>query len=275
MRFREFLEQPLLEGGMAIKGVSKISQSEVKQTVPGLIKLVANVLKLTENKVALIGSAGKKPEPSDLSGDLDLATECEASLVEDHLKELADGNLHKAMTGINVYSFGYPTGNKLVQVDLIPVQNLKFAEWSYQANEQDLKQGLKGAQRNELFFAIAKHMPIKVLLKDKSGEPVEVERYFYDLSQGLMTGVRSRQGKKDKLSKNFSTREKSVLTNDPVKVVKLMFGKDFSPAQVSTFGGTLEAIKSKDFLYHDQAEDILKLAKTGIKNKGLKVPVSI
>jgi len=272
MRFREFIQQPLLEGGKALKGASQISQAEVQEITPALIKKIAATLKLPTSKVKLIGSAGKKPNPTDLSGDLDIAVECESKLVEDNLKELASLGKFKAMSGINVFSFAHELKTGYVQVDLMPVQNIKFAEWSYQANPIDLKQGLKGAQRNELFFAVAKHMPQEVLKKDDEGKPLEIKRYFYDLGNGLMTGTKSRMTKKGKVGKNFATTDKKVLTNDPVKVTELMFGKGVTPEQASTFDGTLEAIKNSKFPHKQKLEDILELAKTGIKNKGLTTP---
>lgn len=273
MKICEIIE-PLTEGGQAIKGAAKVSQADVRKVTPDLLKHIQTILKLSKSKVKLIGSAGKKPEDSDLSGDIDVAVECETSEVEHALEKLANGKDHRAMRGIGVYSFAYPVGKKLVQVDVIPVQNVKYAEWSYQANPKDLAQGLKGAQRNELFFAIAKHIPQVVLSKGEDGEPIDVERHFYDLSKGLMVGTRSRKNKNGKVLKNFATTEKKVLSNDPAKVVELMFG-DFTPDQVSTFDGTLKAIKSSKFVHRDLIDDILQTAADGIKNKSLKVPDSI
>lgn len=281
MRFRDFLNTPILEGGAAIKGSSKVTQAEVREVAPKLLKKISEVLGLKKTEIAIIGSAGKKPEPSDLSGDIDVAVQCEPEVVEKKLKELAYddssdvGGKFKAMAGINVFSFAYPIGNKYVQVDLMPVQNLKYAEWSFQANPEDLKQGLKGAQRNELFFAIAKHMPQEILQVDDNDKPLEIKRYFYDLARGLMQGVKSRLGKKGKPLKNFSTKEKKVISNDPDKVTKLLFGDNVDPKMVSTFDGALEAIKSPKFPHKDKVNDILDLALEGIKKKGLKVPSSL
>lgn len=265
----------LLEGGKAIKGVSKITQAEVKATTPDLLKTIGDVLELSSTKIKLIGSAGKKPQDSDLSGDLDIAVEIDPGLVEKHLKKLAGVNEYRVMRGINVFSFAHPVGDKLVQVDLIPVDNINFAEWSYQANSADLAQGLKGAQRNELFFAIAKHMPQEVLKSGDDGEPVEIKRYFYDLSRGVMTGTRSRINAKGKVGKNFATVDKKVLSNDPVKICQLLFGKGVTPEQASTFDGTLKAIKSPKFPHREKTKEILQCTLIGIKNKGLKIPHSL
>ena len=274
MKFRDFIE-PLLEGGKAIKNVEKISQEEVRKISGELIKKIAEALNIKVTKVKLIGSAGRKPDPSDLSGDLDIAVECEPEVAEAAIKKLASNGSFRSMRGINVFSFAHEVGNKFVQVDLMPVQNIKFAEWSYQANPEDLKQGLKGAQRNELFFAIAKNMPQEVIEAEKDGTPIVLKRFFYDLSKGLMEGIKSRKGKKKALMKNFSTTEKKLITDDPEKITKMMFGSKFNASQVETFDGTLKVIRSEDFQYHDQVSKILDLAKKGITDKGLKLPDSL
>jgi hypothetical protein len=279
VRFKEFINQSLMEGGNAIKGVTNITQSEVRASVPDLLKKIQKVLDLPSGKIKLIGSAGKKPNPSDLSGDLDIAVECDPSIVENNLKTF--GNNIRVMKNIGVFSFAYDIGNKLVQVDLMPVKDIKFAEWSFQANEADIAQGLKGAQRNELFFAIAKHMPQDITQKDKHGETITFNRYFYDLARGLMTGVRTRVNtsrsatKNGKLSKNFSTIDKKVISSDPEKICNLMFGKGATPKHCSTFDGALKSINSDSFPYLDNRKEILKLALKGIKDKNLKVPKSI
>jgi len=292
MRFRDFFlkQEPLgeefestlydnlwelYEGGNALKNVSKITQTEVRDTTPDLLKKIQKALGLKSGQVKLIGSGGKKPNDDDLSSDLDVAVETTPENVQEHLSELASGGISRVMKGINVYSFAHDLGNKLVQVDLIPVNNINFAEWSYQANEKDLADGLKGAHRNELFFAIAKYMPQKITKKDAAGEPLTLHRNFYDLSRGLMTGVKTRVKENGKVVKNFTTKDKKVVTDDPVKVVKLMFGDHVTPEQASTFEGTLEAIRSPEFINRDKVIDIVKQASEGIKNKGLKVPSSL
>ena len=272
MRFRDFLLTPLTEGGNAIKGAAKITQAEIREVVPVLAQKIQAALKLSPNKVKLIGSGGKKPNDSDLSNDIDFAVECDTEVVAEHLKDLAGDHASRAMKGIGVYSFAHEVGNKLVQVDLIPVSNIKFAEWSYQANPDDLRQGLKGAQRNELYFAIAKYMPQELLKNDDQGKPLEIKRYFYDLSRGLMIGTKSRVNKNGKVGKNFSTVDKKVISDDPTNICEKMFGKGVTPEQVSTFDGTLRAISSPKFLHRECLNDILELAKDGIKNKNLKLP---
>lgn len=271
MNFKDFLATALLEGGAALK-TSPITQAEARKVLPEVIKQVSSALGLTKLNVRQLGSAGKKPNDDDESGDIDLAVKAEAADVEKKLPELAyDGKTYRVMKGINVYSFAYDLGGKKVQVDLMPVSNVRYAEWASQANEADLKDGLKGSHRNELFFAIAKHVDPQVIKHDTDKSPLIIKRYFYDLQKGLMLGTQSREGKK-KSAKGFKTVEKKVLTDDPIKVTQFLFGDSFTPDDVSSFKGTLAAIESPKFAHKAARKKIIDMAKIGMKNKGLKVP---
>jgi hypothetical protein len=271
MNFKDFIDTMLLEGGAALK-TSPISQTDARKALPQIIKQVSSVLGISAVKIKQLGSAGKKPKDEDVSGDIDLAVQAEAAAVEKVLKDLAyDGKTFKIMKGINVYSFAYDLGGKTVQVDLMPVSNVRYAEWASQANELDLKDGLKGSHRNELYFAIAKYIDPQILKRDADGSPIVLKRYFYDLQKGLMLGTQSREGKK-KNGKNFKTVDKKVLTDDPVKVAQFLFGDHVTPDQVSTFKGTLAAITSPKFPHKAARDEIIAMSKLGMKNKGLIVP---
>ena len=270
----EFIENKLLlEGGAALKGVVSISQEEARKAIPGLLKKIANELVIDVSKVRCIGSAGRKPEG--LSGDIDIAAEVSSREVDAVLKRLSVNGNCRAMPGINVYSFAYTVNKKLVQVDLIPVEDIEFATWSYMAPESDLKIGLKGAHRNELFFATAKYADTKRIDADQDGEIDEIERYFYDLSQGLMWGKQDRKNKSGKLSKGFKTVSKTKVTCDPAEICKILFGQAVLPSMVCTFDGTLKAIKAPGFAHAKSRDEILKMAVKGIAGKGLKIPADL
>lgn len=268
MNFKDFI---LLEGGAALK-TAPISQSDARKAIPDIITQVASALNIPKSKIKLLGSAGKKPKDDDTSGDIDLAVQIEAEAVEKVLKDLAyDNKTFKSMKGINVFSFAYDLGGSTVQVDLMPVASVQYAEWASQANEEDLKDGLKGSNRNELFFAIAKHIDPKIIKRDLDGSTLILQRHFYDLQKGLMTGTQSRERKK-KAGKNFTTIEKKVVTDDPIKVTKFMFGDHVTPDQVSSFRGTLAAIESPKFPFKAVRKEIIEMAKKGMVSKGLPVP---
>ena len=271
MNFKDFIDTILLEGGAALK-TSPISQTAARKALPEIIKQVSSALGISAVKIKQLGSAGKKPKDDDKSGDIDLAVQAEAADVEKALKGLSyDGKTYKVMKGINVFSFAYDLGGQTVQVDLMPVANVRYAEWASQANEVDLKDGLKGSHRNELFFAVAKFIDPQIIKKDADGSPIVLKRYFYDLQKGLMLGTQTREGKK-KNGKNFKTVDKKVLTDDPAKVAQFLFGDSVTPDQVATFRGALAAIESPKFPHKADRKEIIAMAKQGMKNKGLSVP---
>lgn len=274
MKLAEILtEQILLEGGAAIKGAQKITQVEARHVTPDIIAKLAKVTSVDAKLIASSGSGGKKPNDDDLSGDIDILIQTTPGKIEVALPKLAfDGESYRIMRGINVFSFGYKVAGKLVQVDVIPVDDIEYAKWAYQAHEKDLKQGLKGSHRNELLFAVAKFANRNVLKKDDAGEPVEVERYYYDLSKGLMTGKQSRIGKKGKPTKSWSTIDKHLLTSNPDKIAEILLGKGVNAARASTYNGVLKAIMSPKFPYEKLRGKILETAKEGMKKKKLVLP---
>ena len=74
LRFGEFLK--LFEGGAAIKTARKIREDEFPQTLESIQNDLLPLLGIDSQKLGeeyiVIGSIGKKKNPSDESGDLDL-----------------------------------------------------------------------------------------------------------------------------------------------------------------------------------------------------------
>lgn len=252
----------LLEGGAAIKGAKKISQEDCRAAFPDLHKKITTILGLKKHQVKFIGSAGKK-EDGLLSGDIDVAVEADRDHVNSKLKALAwHPDEHRAMKGINIYSFGHRLPNEdIVQVDLVPTKNVDYTEWSMQSNPEDLERGLKGAHRNELMFATAKHAGLKE-------EDDELRRYFYDLSRGLYKGVQ----KKNKKGTGYETVEKEFVTNDVNSVVKTLYGPRATKQSTASFAGCMKHIKDDDFPHAASRGKILAMAAKGMEKKGLKVP---
>mgnify|MGYP000733488980 CR=1 FL=1 len=273
MSFKSFLIETLLtEGGAAIKGTAGVPQATAKQLLPKLTAQVAKELGLKPNMVKAIGSAGHKPDDQ-LSGDLDIAIETDdVDAVKTLASRLGHNGQSKAMPGINVYSFALKHKDDIYQVDLMPVPNLKYAEWSFFADEGDLAKGLKSAHRNELLFALAHHVNMQTSGEDEAGEPTERTRYILDLSKGLFNATQSRMGKRGKALKSFSTTGRDLVTNDPDKVVSLLVGPKFKASGLQTFDSLYAAVASEQFAFPEKREAIFKSALKGIKKKELAIP---
>jgi hypothetical protein len=262
MNFKSFLvEQLLLEGGVALKA-DPIKQARARKLIPKIIDLVADKLNISKAELKAVGSAGHKPS-DELSGDIDIVvTKVQPKQLEDAIMEL-NPKRHRVMAGINVYSFGYEDGAKTYQVDLMPIADPSLA-WMYLAVDEDLKQGLKSAHRNELLFALAHYVD--------SDEPTEGtrERYILSLSNGLF---RAKQTKSPK-SKSYATKSRELVTADASEIVKLLLGK-VKLAQVASFDKMLAFILSSKFEHPEVRDQVLKLAVEGMKTKGLKIPAKL
>jgi hypothetical protein len=143
----------LLEGGAAIKSSSRINQNNVEQTINNIFSDLLPKLNITDKDVKVLGSTGKKDPskngtPDGSSGDIDLAISIQAVVKSngidatscfDFIVNAVKGYTEvKPMKSKNVISIAFPITNtdgnqegKFVQLDLMPVDNLKYAEWAY------------------------------------------------------------------------------------------------------------------------------------------------
>lgn len=274
MKFKEFITKSLLlEGGKAISSSEKVTQEEAKHIIPLVIDLISKKLQIQKDKISVVGSAGNKPNLTDLSGDIDIAIETTQEKLSNKLKDLAfDNKTFKQMKGINLFSFGFKYNDKIIQIDLLPVENINYAKWSMYSDKNDLKAGLKSAHRNELLFAVAKFALPKILKTDELGNPIEIERYFYDLTKGLLFGKQSKISKSGKINKNFTTIEKQLKTNNPDEIAQLLFGKNVKAKDLNSFYSILKIINSPSFPFAKDKSKILDMTKTGIINKKLIIP---
>jgi len=287
------VEMPIKEGGNAIKMSSRINQENVEATLDSIYKTLLPRLNITKSDIGLLGSTGKKA-PGDSSGDIDLAISVQAIIKNNEEietpKELYDfiykvaSDLSpevKDMRGMGIISLAWPIvnadgrqDNEYVQLDLMTVDSVDWAKWAYYSPAWN-ESPYKGLYRNELLYAIAKYMDYETLKTalDKEGNEVDVEwkRNFFDLGKGLLTGQQTRMGKKG-IVKTTKTINKTLLTADPRKAAKMMFGPDAEPNDLLTWEQTFAAVMDKDFVYADKRNDILKMAKEGILRKGFPVP---
>lgn len=301
--FKEFLvsAKPLTrkqmnEGGNAIKTSSRINQLNVDATLASIYSELLPKLGLAKKDVVLLGSTGKKnPDKNGTeegsSGDIDLGISIEAVMDANGLKDSDSvyGFLKKvggsyddvkSFPGLGVVSVAYPISNtdglqakKIVQLDLMPVENLKYAEWAYHSPRYDESE-YKALYQKEIFYACARVAQTKEVESaevDGTKIPVVWDRIFFDLGKGLMGGRQSIKGK-TKIVKTATTSDKHLITDDPKKIVSTLFGPKVKPSDVLTWEGAWKAINSKDFLLKDKLAEILDVVKRGIENKGYPVP---
>jgi len=303
--FKQYLEESvktptrrqLLEGGAAIKTSSRINQLNVKDTLASIYSELLPKLGLKKSDTVLLGSTGKRnPEKNGTeqgsSGDIDFGISMKALMKANNLKDKAevfefltkigkDYSDVKAFPGLDVISVAYPISNsdgkqedKIVQLDLMPVDDLKYAAWSFYSPSYD-ESKYKALYPKEVYYACARYADTKVKETgtNDAGEevPATWDRLFFDLGRGLMSGTQTIKGKK-KLIKGAKTTDKKVITTDPQKIVDKFFGPKFKPNEVLTWEQVWKVIHSNDFILKDKLKDILEIVKKGIVRKGYPVP---
>lgn len=296
MKFTHFL----IEGGKAIKVSKPIKKADAERLVPQLHKMLSDALGVPVHHV---GSAGLKDESGDIDfvvGIPDLAKTLqgsrEAALVklgdmvrqmglEAHQHDPKDqgGKYFFISPQINLYSFAYPYFShddrmrvKFAQVDVMAVEDPNWAIWSHHNHAGDLSRGFKGAHRNELMFAVAKHANQKVTANDEEGQPLEIERYFYDPHRGLLRGKQTRMGNKGKPTKDWNTiGEKKVVTTDPDEASRIMFGPRAKSKNLLSFDDVWAAMHHPSFPHKDALWDMKNMAKEGTAKKKLSLPMEL
>lgn len=264
----------LNEGGAAIKTSRSIREDEYPATLDSIKQILLPYLGIDENsnEYLVIGSVGKKPNPEDVSGDLDLGFEWIKTakmlgvstkrevldLLSKELKEKLPADLGfdpemNLMIGLNILSIGWPIKGDprfgVVQLDLIPLSDLEWASFAYYS--PDYRRGeskYKSAHRNWLFQSILSAMK-DVITKDKDGEPLDIDTYLFDFSDGLFKTRKSFQGKRGRLKNPVKVDgvQRELITSSPQEFLNFAMGPGFSPDEVKTFEDLLAAIKSPKF----------------------------
>lgn len=290
------------EGGAAIKTSRSIREDEYPATLDSIKEILLPYLGIDENsnEYLVIGSIGKKPNPEDVSGDLDLGFEWIKTakmlgvstkrevldLLSKELKEKLPADLGfepemNLMIGLNILSIGWPIKGDpkfgVVQLDLIPLSDLEWASFAYYS--PDYKRGeskYKSAHRNWLFQSILSAMK-DVITKDETGEPLDIDTYLFDFSDGLFKTQKSFQGKKGRLKNPVKVdgTQRELVTSSPQEFLNFAMGPGFSPDEVKTFEDLLAAIKSPKFKNKQNRSEIGREFKRYLERTPLITPPEI
>ena len=300
LSFSQFFS--LNEGGSAIKTSRSIREDEFPSTFDSIKAVLLPIFGFKEDSddYLIIGSIGKKPNPEDVSGDLDLGFEWEKvsknlgtsgkkenlmaleQILKKELPELLgfepEMNL---MIGLNILSVGWPIKGDpkfgVVQLDLIPLSDLSWAKFAYYS--PDYKKGeskYKSAHRNWLFQSILSAMK-EVKSYDEEGNPLDIDTYVFDFSDGLFKVKKTFRGKRGRLKNptkvEGSSRE--LITNSPQEFLNFAMGPGFSPEEVKTFEDLLIAIKSPKFRDKQNRPEIKEEFKRYLERTPLVMPSEI
>lgn len=292
LKFKQYIK----EGGKAVKGVDRINQENVKDTLKSISKGIIKVLKISDKDTGLLGSTGKKL-PGGSSGDIDMAIDANKVLrangiqLADELFDFITDKVSKISSttvsnkGTGVISLEWPIANtdgkqknKNVQLDLMIVDNLDLAKFNFWSPSEEQSKW-KGIYRNILLSSMASAMNFETLEKGFDSDDVEVpvlfRRNFIDLKRGLVRGLQTRVGKTGKLfaSGRKQTIETEVLEDQPENIVKAILGPTFTVNDTQSFESLFKILDNPKYLYRNKKNDIIKTFLVVIgKAKGLVVP---
>jgi hypothetical protein len=251
------------------------------------------------NQYIVIGSIGKKKEPSDTSGDLDIGydgiwfsqkenvgyKECAKKIYEivsTQLPEILGFDVEiKLMTGLNIVSIGWPVMGEyekgIIQLDLIPLSSMEWADFIYYSpNYKEDESKYKSAHRNWLLAAILSARK-NILTRDEQGEVMDYETPVLLLSDGLYWHTKSYKGKikpRLKRSQKIPGSERFV-TNNPQEFINFALGPGYTPDDVKTFEAVLRIIEDPKFDLHDKLPEIKERFLEYLERVGLQIPTEI
>jgi hypothetical protein len=294
IRFYEFL----IEGGQAIKSSRRIRESEAKKTVESIEeKLLPLLGNPKNNDYIFIGSLGKKKNPDDTSGDIDLGIS--SNFLEEHLgtssqylldtiSEVLRDDLPdslgvdvveiKVMKGINVISIGWPIegdySNGIVQLDIIPISNMEWAKFIFYSPDYKKDESkYKSAHRNWLFQAILSAALKEPKKYDENGDVLDFDSYAIRLNDGVYKNSKTYRGVTKRLKNpQVVPGQSSFITRDPKKLLEMLFGPGVNEEDVKTFEDAWKIVNSPDYIYSDKLDKIKENLIKYLNNGGFEIP---
>lgn len=290
----------LLEGGAAIKTSRRITEAEYPKTLDHIQKVLFPLLGIDPRKSGdqylVIGSIGKKKNPEDSSGDLDLGINSEwfanqnsistkevSQLVFEKVSEQLPSLLDfkpeiNYLKGFGIVSIGWPiegdVNRGIVQLDLIPISNMEWAKFIYYSPNYKIGESkYKSAHRNWLLSAILS-VRKRVLDRDQFGEVMDYDAPVLILSDGLFWHTKSYRGKikpRLKHSQKIAGSERFI-TRDPQEFVEFALGPSYNPDQIKTFEDLFRIISAPDYELRGNLPEIKEKLVEYLTRAGLEIP---
>lgn len=293
----------IFEGGTAIKTSRRIREDEFPKTLESIKEILFPILEIDSDSIGedyiVIGSIGKKANPSDTSGDLDIGyngvnfarrngidyKSCSRKVYELLQDELAEAlgfdPEMKLMPGLNIVSIGWPIEGDaemgVVQLDLIPLSDMDWAEFIYYSPDyKKSESAYKSAHINWLLASILSARK-NVLTTDDAGEIMDYEKPVLILSDGLYWHTKSYKGTRIPRLKNSKKIEGSerFVTNDPQEFIDFALGDGYRPEDVKTFEQVFKIINNPKFDLYDKLPEIKEVFLKYLERVGLEVPSEI
>ena len=249
-----------MEGGRAVANVSSIAQKDIPPTVENLKSDVFYPIGLDkdESDWALLGSAGKKETDSK---DIDIALLSDKSVLDKITSIMEEKGLeHNLLSGFDILSIAYPINgtDNLVQVDLIPTDNMDYTQFMYWSpNAADTQYSKPGLYRTELLKSVAREIQKEITETFEDGEPKTIKSWILDPRSGLMqvedTYESSKTGNRVDNKQKVS---RDLITNDVNDIVTKLFGEGATVEDAYSFETINDRMNHEDFPHSDQVQSI-------------------
>jgi hypothetical protein len=290
----------LFEGGAAVKSSRRILEREAPATIESIKQILLPLLGDGEmdKDYLLIGSIGKKKDPNDTSGDIDLGVDqsfiarslgADPNNVLETIEDILEQNLPallgftpemKMMKGINVLSLGWPIeGNAdkgIVQLDIIPLSNMDWAKFIFYSPDYRYNESrYKSAHRNWLIQAILSALK-EIESTDENGNIQDFYSYALRLSDGIYKNKKTFKGVTKRL-KNPETVKGSTefITREPQEVIGMVFGPGIKENDIRTFEKAWKVVTSPSYIYSDKVEEIKDNLIKYLQRGGFEIPTEL
>lgn len=278
------ITQPIVEGGHAFTDATGITQDEVVPTIEDIKKrFFFPILGLADDEFCLLGSAGKKANPKDISGDLDIAiylpkvaalfqTGLNTKEILNSLQNLIKSNFPDIDTRVSI-GFGichmnwpiYGRPNEKVQVDIMLSDSIEWSKFAWHSpNLAKMESEFKGAHRNIILGEMVKSIVYEINsdkynpeIELKPGQIKNIKRLSFDIANGLAEVVKNYVGKRGNIIKTAKTIEKNIKTKIPSDFVRIVLGEKFDISDCNSFESLFAVLNDPDYICYDK-RDIIK-----------------
>lgn len=178
---------------------------------------------------------------------------------------------YKNFSGLGIITLHVPVERKLakqkyVQVDIITVDCMDYAKWSYR---QPQNSKFTSAVRNDALMTVAKYRYYEVI-KYINDVPAEWYRGLLDLRLGLYSCRQNVIGKNNNIIKKKTITNKYHNSVNPCYIVRELFGDSFDLHVTDSYETIIEAINSDKFKNKKHRDTILQEIETNIMKRGEK-----
>jgi hypothetical protein len=260
-----------------------------KESVEGILEYVSQVSGIPQEDLHPVGSTGK----AETSGDIDVAVDVNKYTpmrVHDKISRNIGEDYAVFNTGTKVGSYAIPIGaNYRVQVDLMFVENVEWAKFSYFSAGDKSK--YKGAVRTILLSAVAAALeePGVDAFHYVDGELIVRVGRAMDLTKGMKRVFQMRPHKKygegyvkalqhvdpeeiRQMHPDLEFDDNDIVVSDPLEVVQILFGPGTRPANVDTAEEVLDLINRFQPGKRKKILDIAKIRARDLARKGFDLP---